>query len=189
MIKKVLRQQFLKKRTSLLPSERSKLDDLLLIQFQKLSLPFIQSLFTYWPLEKYAEPNVHLFTDYLDFMNPGLKTGYPRINVATGEMRVIAVTEETAFHKNRFGIYEPADGLEIPVGIIDMVIVPLLAYDENGYRVGFGKGYYDKFLAGTQRDCLKIGFSYFDPVKSISDKDEFDVPLNLCITPQTTYVF
>jgi len=64
-----------------------------------------------------------------------------------------------------------------------------LTVDEKGYRVGYGKGFYDRFLQHCRPDCLKVGLSYFPPVAEISDKDEFDVPLDLCITPATTYVF
>jgi len=67
--------------------------------------------------------------------------------------------------------------------------VPLLAVDKKGYRVGYGKGFYDKFLPSCKKECLKIGFSYFEPVDEITDKDQFDVPLELCITPHNIYVF
>ena len=51
------------------------------------------------------------------------------------------------------------------------------------------KGFYDKYLKGCRKDCIKAGFSYFEPVDSISDRHDFDVPLDLCITPQNVYVF
>jgi 5-formyltetrahydrofolate cyclo-ligase len=72
---------------------------------------------------------------------------------------------------------------------IDMILVPLLAFDKKGYRVGYGKGFYDKYLADCRKNCIKAGFSYFDPVDEIADKGDFDVPLDLCITPQSVYVF
>ena len=64
-----------------------------------------------------------------------------------------------------------------------------VAFDEKGFRIGYGKGFYDKYLADCSIDCLKVGFCYFEPVDSIEDSKEFDVPLNLCITPQNVYVF
>ena len=72
---------------------------------------------------------------------------------------------------------------------INMIFVPLLSFDKNGYRVGYGKGFYDRYLSQCRGDCLKIGFSYFEPLDAIDDTNEFDVPLNLCVTPTTVYVF
>ena len=70
-----------------------------------------------------------------------------------------------------------------------MVLVPLLAFDSKGYRVGYGKGFYDRFLKQCRNDCVKIGLSYFEPIDAINDAGEFDVPLDFCITPQKAYVF
>jgi 5-formyltetrahydrofolate cyclo-ligase len=64
-----------------------------------------------------------------------------------------------------------------------------LTFDKKGFRVGYGKGFYDKWLAGCRKDCIKIGFSYFEPVETIDGLHEFDLPLNLCITPHNVYVF
>ena len=72
---------------------------------------------------------------------------------------------------------------------IDLVIVPLLAFDIKGYRVGYGKGFYDKYFLKTRPNCIKVGLSFFDPVDMISDKNEFDVPLNYCVTPNKIYEF
>jgi 5-formyltetrahydrofolate cyclo-ligase len=67
--------------------------------------------------------------------------------------------------------------------------VPLLAFDEKGFRVGYGKGFYDRFLKQCKDGGIKIGLSYFNPIDTIEDAGEFDVPLNFCITPQKVYVF
>lgn len=189
MIKNELRKIYRDKRNVLSDSERTKLDDLLLIQFQKAVLPFINSLLSYWPIDENNEPNTHLFTDFLEFKNSGLITAYPKSDFFMNEMVAVSTNEETSFLMNEFNIYEPEEGNHLAADEIDMVLVPLLAFDKNGYRVGYGKGFYDKFLAGCRKDCIKVGFSYFEPADEITDKDDFDVPLDLCITPQKVYVF
>ena len=70
-----------------------------------------------------------------------------------------------------------------------MVLVPLLAFDKLGHRVGYGKGYYDRFLAKCPPNCLRIGLSLFDPVERIDDVVPTDIRLNSCLTPVHTYVF
>jgi 5-formyltetrahydrofolate cyclo-ligase len=189
MTKKELRKIYREKRNTLTAPQRSKLDDLLLIQLQTVKLPFIHSLFSYWPIEENKEPNTHLFTDYLEFKNPELIIAYPKTDLLKDEMVAVLAGEETRFVKNEFNIYEPENGNIVSVDEFDMILVPLLAFDKRGYRVGYGKGFYDKFLAGCREDCIKAGFSYFDPIDEITDKHQFDVPLDLCITPQTVYVF
>lgn len=189
MLKKEARKLFREKRNALTAVERSKLDDLLLIQFQTVELPFVSNLLSYWPIESNKEPNTHLFSDYLDFKFPGLQSLYPQTDFASHEMKAIAVDETTAFEKNQYDIYEPVSGDIVDPAEIDMIFTPLLAFDKKGYRVGYGKGFYDRFLTHCSEECIIIGFSYFDPVDAIGDCDQFDVPLNLCITPQTVYVF
>lgn len=189
MLKKQLRKLFREKRNVLTAAEKAKLDDLLLIQFQTVDLPMVSIVFSYWPIEENKEPNTHLFTDFLEFRLPELQLVYPKIDSATGTMQGILVDDDTRFTRNYFNVYEPENGEVITATDIDLVIVPLLAFDQQGYRVGYGKGYYDKFLAGCRGDCIKAGFSYFEPVAAIDDCHDFDVPLDLCITPQAVYVF
>lgn len=189
MTKHSLRKIYKEKRNSLTATQQAKLDDLLLIQLQKAELPFIQTVFTYWPLEANKEPNTHLFTGYLEFINPGLTIAYPKTDLSVHEMHAIVTNDDTLFIKNNYGLTEPENGPVADPSSIDLAIVPLLACDTSGYRVGYGKGYYDKYLSQCRPDCIKAGFSYFEPVAGIDDKHEFDVPLNLCITPQTVYVF
>ena len=170
-------------------SEMTKLDDLLLIQFQSVEIPFLQSLLSYWPIEENNEPNTHLFTEFLKFRNPELKIAYPVSDFESLALEAIQTDIDTPFEKMNSNIYEPKEGQVLMPGEIDMVFVPLLAFDKKGFRVGYGKGFYDKWLVNCRPDCLRVGFSYFEPLDEEIGKDEFDVPLNLCITPQAVYVF
>ena len=189
MTKKEIRTRYREKRMALSSNEMSKLDDLMLIQFQSVDLPFLHSLFSYWPIEENHEPNTHLFTEFLKFRNPELRTAYPVADFDTLAMTALITDIDTPFEKMNLNIYEPQQGEILLPEEIDMVFVPLLAFDKKGYRVGYGKGFYDKYLSGCRDDCTKVGFSYFEPMDEEIDKDEFDVPLDLCITPQTVYVF
>lgn len=189
MLKKEARKLYREKRMKLTEAERSKSDDLMLIQFQTVDLPFLESLLSYWPIEENNEPNTHLFTEFLKFRNPELKIGYPVSDFETMTMQAIATDIHTPFEKRALNIYEPKQGDPIYVDEVDMVFVPLLAFDQDGYRVGYGKGFYDKYLATCRKDCIKAGFCYFDPLDKVDDRNEFDVPLDLCITPQNVYVF
>nr|WP_299072142.1 5-formyltetrahydrofolate cyclo-ligase [uncultured Allomuricauda sp.] len=99
------------------------------------------------------------------------------------------LTDNTAFKKNKWHIPEPVDGIKIPENQIDVVFVPLLAFDVKGNRVGYGKGYYDTFLLKCRPETIKIGLSLFEAEESISDIHENDVKLNYCITPKRVYKF
>ena len=189
MHKKEIRKTYREKRNQLSAAEISKLNDLLLIQFQTADIPFLHTVLTYWPIEENNEPNTHLFLEFLRFRNPEIKIAYPVADFEALEMTAVAVDIDTAFTKKNLNIYEPQNGELIQPEEIDLVMVPLLAVDKRGYRVGYGKGFYDKYLSTCREDCIKVGFCYFDPVDTIDDCNEFDVPLNLCITPQTVYVF
>ncbi len=184
MLKSELRKIYREKRSLLTDRERNKLDDLLLIQFQKLSLPHPRVLLSYSPSETHAEPNTFLFSNFLQHMIPGLQTCYPVTDFDTLEMKAMLVNDYSEFHLTEFGIEEPADGIETDPVDIDLVFVPMLICDKAGYRVGFGKGFYDRFLPKCRADVIKVGFSYFEPVDRIEDTDQFDIPLNFCITPQ-----
>ncbi len=189
MNKQELRQLYRTKRNGIEDRDRLRMDDLLLLQFQQLDYASIRTVLTYWPMAKQAEPNTHLFSGYLRHMIPDLQMAYPLIQTTGFDMSAIAVTEDTVYHTNTWGITEPKEGSVLPPENIDLVLVPMLVCDTQGYRVGYGKGYYDRYLAQCREDIVKIGFSYFDPIDEISDTGHFDVPLTYCITPRQTYEF
>ena len=189
MLKKEARTIFRQKRMALTDREKIILNDLLLIEFQKLSFPFFSSILSYYPLEQSKEPDTFMLTRYLRFKNPGLLIAYPKTNNSDHSMQAIVCDDDHVFEKNNFFIHEPTHLEYIEPEKIDMVLVPLLAFDSKGYRVGYGKGFYDRFLKQCRNDCVKIGLSYFEPIDAINDAGEFDVPLDFCITPQKAYVF
>ncbi|MFK7755731.1 MAG: 5-formyltetrahydrofolate cyclo-ligase [Flavobacteriales bacterium] len=93
-------------------------------------------------------------------------------------MSTVLLTPETALVENDWGIPEPTSGKEISPKEIDLVIVPLLYADANGNRVGYGKGFYDRFLAGCRTDVQKFGVNFFAPKEAIEDAEETDVKLD-----------
>src|SRR6218665_3368844 len=161
MTKNELRKIYKQKRLALSAGERSKLEDLILIRFQQLGIEIPDCIMTYAPFEKMGEFDPQLITDYCYFKNPGQKLFYPVMDAKNGTMQAVQVNEDTYFTKNEYGIGEPADGAPAPAQELDLIIVPLLAYDTNGHRVGYGKGYYDRFLNQCRKDVVKIGFSFF----------------------------
>lgn len=189
MTKAALRIIYKDKRKALSDKDRMKLDDLILIQFQQLPLPDLHAVMSYWPIATHHEINTLPMADYLRFRMPGLQLAYPKTVYQEVSMQAIAVNDETEYELNPHGIEEPIDGEVLPAGELDMIFVPMLAYDKDGYRVGYGKGFYDKYLKQCRSDVIKIGFSYFDPEPVINDVHEFDIPLNFAITPECIYEF
>lgn len=187
--KKTLRKVYLEKRQSLSKNERNKLDDLLLIQIQKLALPDATILFNYVPMEAVAEPNTYLFSHYFQFILPELVLAYPVTNMKTASFDAYLTDENTEFEERKFGLIEPISSIKVAPEDIDIIIVPLIVADEKGFRVGFGKGMYDNFLAHCRPDALKIGISYFEPIAEISDLHQNDVALDVLVTPHETFIF
>jgi 5-formyltetrahydrofolate cyclo-ligase len=187
--KATLRSAYKQRRKEIPERDRLKLDDLILIQFQKLILHDVHALLSYWPIKSHYEINTLPITDYLTFKIPGLRVCFPKTDFAQTKLQAVEVEKETAFEINHAGIGEPVDGELIFPEELDMVFVPLLAYDKRGYRVGYGKGFYDRYLHLCKSNVIKVGFSYFEPEDLIPEVNEFDIPLNLAITPQCIYEF
>lgn len=107
----------------------------------------------------------------------------------TGLMHHVLLTDATTIKKNAYNIPEPVDGIPIPDTSIDVVFIPLLAFDKQGNRIGYGKGFYDRFLSKCKPETLKIGLSFFEAESRIEDVFESDIPLDYCVTPKTIYNF
>jgi 5-formyltetrahydrofolate cyclo-ligase len=189
MTKKELRKIYTDKRNQLTPSQKQKLDDLILIQFQKLPLPYLQTILSFWPMQNRNEIDTHTITEFIVFRNPGIQVAYPVTDFSANEMHAVLTDDDTEFKQNEYTILEPVSGDTIIANEVDVILVPLLAFDKSGYRVGYGKGFYDRYLAGCKKDIIKIGLSYFDPEEKIDDIDQYDIKLSCCITPNNIFEF
>ena len=112
----------------------------------------------------------------------------PRADFSKNEMSNILLQENTSIAISTFGIPEPVSGVEIIPSLLDVVFVPLLAYDELGNRVGYGKGFYDRLLAKCKEETLFIGLSFFPPEQEIP-VEVTDIPLHFCVTPENIFTF
>lgn len=189
MNKSELRLLYKRKRAALTLAEIARCNDLLLIHFQKLPLGFIHCVHTYLSSMQLREPDTAPIIRYMEFLNPELKIAVPSINSSTGTLEHFYLDEKSTRKINNFGIEEVHEGLPVAMAAIDLVLVPLLAFDRQGYRVGYGKGYYDKFLSLCRKDVLKVGLCFFEPEVVIDDRNEFDIALDYCITPAEIFNF
>jgi 5-formyltetrahydrofolate cyclo-ligase len=189
MTKAALRKKYKDNRILLTPQQKEKFSDLILINFQKIHLPFIDCVHTYIAADILNEIDTAPIIRYLQFVNPGLQISIPKINMETGELDHYVFHDDISMVINQFGIAEPVHGEPVSVTDIDLVLTPLLAFDSNGYRVGYGKGFYDKFLKQCRDNVIRVGLSFFESEEAIEDVGPFDVPLNYCVTPETVYSF
>ena len=112
-----------------------------------------------------------------------------KCNFEALSMTHFLLTDNTKIKKNSYNVPEPIDGLEVPDAKIDVVFVPLLAFDKQGNRVGYGKGFYDNFLNKCKPETIKIGLTFFPPEEKIEDVSESDVKLDFCVTPEGIFSF
>jgi len=99
------------------------------------------------------------------------------------------LTDNTKIKKNDYNIPEPIDGIEISSSQLEVIIVPLLAFDKSGHRIGYGKGFYDRFLANCKPETIKIGLSFFEAENEIFEASENDIILDYCATPNLVFQF
>ena len=189
MLKTEARRKYMDMRTALKASAIDKYEDLMLIQFQQLPIDIPECILAYLPFKKYREYNPDLVLKYCAFKNPALRICYPVLDDRQTEMHAVEMEDDPKITKNKYGIDEPIDGKRIHPSQISMVLVPLLAFDLEGNRVGYGKGFFDKFLTLCEPEAIKIGCSFFDAETTIADIDQYDIPLDYCVTPLRNYIF
>jgi len=160
MTKKELREKYKLKRQTL---SLSQLDDLSLsIANNVLKLPIWEFSFYHTFLSITAQKEVN--TDFILNILAGKDKNIvvSKSDFKTLEMTHVLLTDNTKLKINAQHIPEPVDGIEIADGKIEVVFVPLLAFDSTGHRIGYGKGFYDRFLKKCNKKTIKIGLSFFE---------------------------
>jgi len=186
MLKKDLRSHYLALRESI--SNASLLNSSLSIADSVLKLPLwtFDYFHIFLPITEKKELDTSFILSILQGKDKNIML--PKIT-AEGFLRHYLLTDATRLKKNKWNIPEPVDGIEVDANKIDVVFLPLLAFDRKGNRVGYGKGFYDRFLTECRNDVKKVGLSLFEAEDTISDINEADIPLDYCVTPSKIYSF
>jgi 5-formyltetrahydrofolate cyclo-ligase len=184
--KENLRALFLERRLILSPAVRE--ESSLAIANQCLKLPIwgFEYFHLFLPITKKAEVNTSFVLTILQARDKNIVL--PKIT-SGDSLTSILLTDSTEIIKNKWEIPEPERGIPIAPSMLDVVFVPLLGYDTFGNRVGYGKGFYDDFLKSCKPNILKIGLSFFKPIRKIQGIRPEDIPLDYCVTPKEIYQF
>jgi 5-formyltetrahydrofolate cyclo-ligase len=188
MTKDALRRAVLTRRQALPAAEIAQRSQQLGEQlFQHFPVAQWRWLHLFLPLARRNEPDTWPIIQRIWAEGLAVRLAAPVVQPDGFSLRHYELTPTTPLHASRWGIPEPAATAEteVPAAAFDAVLVPLLAVDRAGHRVGYGGGFYDRFLAQCRPGTQFIGLSVLDdaPVAAIADVLPTDVPLTAYITP------
>lgn len=186
MKKKQLRKLYMEKRMAMSQTEVNFLSEKIFNNFlSEFEVSENQKVHIFLSIAKFREINTFYFIRYFRERNVNLYV--PKIY--NDDMISLEFSLGTPMEVSDWGIAEPKGHEDIGIKDYDIIITPLLYCDENGNRVGFGKGYYDSFFKTLNPECLKIGVSFFEPNETIDDVSERDVQLDYLVTPERILSF
>ena len=188
MQKKELRNIFFKKRKLISKVENDNLSISTFDLFTEVFSPKNEKIHVFLPILSKNEVNTNSLIQHL-FHETNCTVIASKSNFTTLEMKHFIIDEDTSIENDKYGIPTPVNAIPISEKEIDWIIVPLLCFDERGYRVGYGKGFYDRFISKCRPDVNTIGLSIHEPIKEISDINEYDIALDHCVTPKKVYHF
>jgi 5-formyltetrahydrofolate cyclo-ligase len=184
MDKANLRKEYLRLRSQLGHEEWERRNRALFtLLFELPGWELVRTLHTYLPMASHHEPDTWRAIHTLRNRYPAVRIALPRINSFTGELEHGEFTSREALLPGQWGILEPSGQAVIAETEMDWILVPMLVGDNQGYRIGYGKGYYDKFLAKCRPDAMKVGISLFPLMEKIPH-EAHDIPLDWVVTPE-----
>lgn len=181
MKKAELRKIYKQKRQQLSADEIRILQESIYLQIYDLDINNIKTIHIFLTLEKFKEIDTKPIIDYFRAQNKKIVVSKSDFNNNT--LTHFFLQKDTQLTLNKYGIPEPNHAEQVLETEIDLVFVPLLISDQLNYRVGYGKGFYDRFLSKCKKDVKKIGLNFFKPISNISDVNEFDIALDKVIYP------
>ena len=186
MIKSEIRKKYKVLRQEL--SEDQIEDKSLAIANQLLQLNIWQHSFyhIFLPIEEQKEINTEFILNILAGKDKNIVIS--KSNFEDYSMIHFLLNDNTILRKNEYNIPEPVDGITITSQLINVVFIPLLAFDTKGNRIGYGKGFYDRFLSECKPETLKIGLSFFEAEEEIESTIN-DIKLDYCSTPNKVFQF
>ncbi|MDB4088524.1 5-formyltetrahydrofolate cyclo-ligase [Flavobacteriales bacterium] len=186
MTKQEIRKEYLSKRkeleTQFVKIESLKISDILTQNFKLEG----KTVHCFIPIAKNNEVDTWLLIDRI--MENG-KVVISKSNFKDNTLSHFYFEKETQLALSKFDILEPVGAKSCPIDELDIVLIPLLTFAANGYRVGYGGGFYDRFITELPEKTQLIGLSLFEPIDEIKDLNTFDKKMHVCITPKEIFYF
>lgn len=181
MPKRSIRSRFLAERKSLPVEVCAELSD-------EIQQQFIDSgaLKTTTCVALYCAVNNEVNTNRVarQVLDEGKTLTFPRID--GNDLDFVEVHDLAELVPGAFGVPEPKGKTLVPVNELDLVVVPGVAFDRAGHRLGYGRGYYDRALHACRKRCHKVGFAYDFQLTDLLPTMEHDQTLSMLITEKQT---
>lgn len=188
MDKNTLRKVYLEKRKFLSEAEYERRNQLLyhrMIEFQEIHQ--FHSIHTFIPIKKNKEPDTFPFIQYLWSKEHDVDVITAISDLNNPILNHVKITEDTTFLENKWGIPEPQGCDSYPIDNIECVLVPMVVGSKNGHRIGYGKGYYDRFLQKCKSSTKFVGITMSPLLENDVYASEYDIPMHSMITPFEIY--
>jgi 5-formyltetrahydrofolate cyclo-ligase len=182
MKKQELRALYKQKRKDLTKIQIKGLQENIYQQIYNLDLSKVNNVHVFLSIPKFKEIDTVPLISY--FRNRNKRIVISKCNFKDNRLSHFYFEDDTVLALNKFGVPEPANAEPALENDLDLIFVPLLISDIKKYRVGYGKGFYDRFLSNCRKDAKFIGLNFFPPITAIEDKNEFDIPLHQVIYPK-----
>ena len=140
------------------------------------------------PMPSKAEVDTRFILQRINQQYPHVKTVTSVIAEDQVSLLTIEVRMDTPLALNTWGIPEPITRIIFPEKKIQEVLTPLLAMDSAGYRLGYGKGFYDRFFSRCSTSVKRTGINFFPVVYDELPKDSWDVPLHRLLSAENLFV-
>jgi len=182
MKKQELRALYKQKRKDLTEIQIKGLQENIYQQIYNLDLSAVKNVHLFLSLPKFKEIDTAPLITW--FRNKNKRIVVSKCNFKDNTLSHFYLEENTVLSLNKFGVLEPVAAELVEENKLDLIFIPMLISDDKKFRVGYGKGFYDRFLSNCRKDAKFIGLNFFPPITAIEDKNEFDIPLHQVIYPK-----
>jgi len=184
-VKAEVRLEFTKKRMNFSEKEILEMSEQIINQIKESSIINHSYFHIFLPIIEKNEVNTFPLIDFLLYNKK--KIAIPKIE--DNEIESYEFDFQTVLEKNKWNILEPKYSNKTNNKDLEVVFIPLIICDFKGNRIGYGKGFYDKFLAKCSKSILKIGLNFFEPILEEIINEKHDITLDYLVTPSRIVSF
>jgi 5-formyltetrahydrofolate cyclo-ligase len=182
MKKQELRTLYKQKRMDLTARQIKGFQENIYRQIYSLDISEVENVHLFLSMPKFKEIDTAPLITY--FRSKKKRIVVSKCNFRDHTLSHFYIEEDTVLVLNKFGVPEPVNADPALENDLDLIFIPMLISDDKKFRVGYGKGFYDRFLINCRKDAKFVGLNFFPPVTAIEDKNEFDIPLHQVICPK-----